>query len=140
MDGGIRLTTLRSKSCFGYLLTTFLVDMFQFWMCLAPNCGFQSCFDCRGPAHRGLTCAEQKASDKKDPLSEKWKQRNTRNCVCGRPCEKIEGCDKISCPRPPVGCGKQWCWECGEEWSRPHGKKCPHFGGTGYNSYQWGRR
>jgi hypothetical protein len=49
-----------------------------------------------------LSCAEYKASIRgraeQDELSEKWLEKYTMACFCGRWCEKTDGCDHITCP------------------------------------------
>jgi hypothetical protein len=128
-----------SPGLFGRVLTILSVGASAFWQCVAPHCGFQSCFDCRSEAHHGYTCAQYEALKKDgsedNTASEIWKAKYTKKCFCGRPVEKKEGCDHITCPPPPIGCGKDWCWECRVDWSLPHERTCRHRG-TGYG-YRW---
>jgi hypothetical protein len=84
---------------------------------------------CRTPAHLPLTCAEHKAATDPETIaneakSKKWLDSNTMVCVCGRWCEKIDGCDHMTCVRP-IGCGAEWCWLCRADYKdiRAHGNR-----------------
>jgi|SRR5277367_41815 len=120
----------------GIALTPF-VDASSYWTC--STCSFRSCFSCRTPAHLPLNCAQHKASlanqrSIQESLSINWLNANTVVCDCGRWCQKINGCDHITCPSRPIGCGAQWCWKCRASYddinrvgNSAHRKNCPHY-------------
>ena len=111
----------------------------SFYTCIA--CGHKSCFECRGPSHLGLTCVQYKSTlarrglTNEESASIKWLNANTRTCYsCGRYCEKISGCDHMTCTPGIGGCGAEWCWTCGAKYkdirligNRAHKKHCLYY-------------
>jgi ankyrin repeat protein len=42
-------------------------------------------------------------------------------CVkCKKPIEKAEGCNHMTCKKPPIGCGHEYCIVCKGNWSKLH--------------------
>jgi hypothetical protein len=102
------------------------------------TCTYPSCSSCRSKAHLRLTCAQNKAKQnqsKEEALSAKYLALNSKECKqCGRFIEKISGCDHMTCDRQCGGCGAEWCWSCGAEYSlirklgnTAHSMKCPWY-------------
>lgn len=89
-----------------------IVASTSFYRC--ATCGFHACFTCQKPAHVTLTCRQANAERIKrehsgeEGASTRWLGTNTKQCFsCQRNCEKISGCDHITCR-----CGAEWCWLC----------------------------
>ncbi|KZT55753.1 hypothetical protein CALCODRAFT_498223 [Calocera cornea HHB12733] len=105
-------------------------------------CGFQSCAVHQLPWHKGLTCEEWEKAHGGwwDPVRRRergvrrWVGRKTRKCPgCGKDIEKQDGCDHMTC-RQPVGCGAQFCWRCGADYTlifsegnSHHKRTCKHY-------------
>ncbi|KAJ1308389.1 hypothetical protein OPQ81_004095 [Rhizoctonia solani] len=89
------------------------------------KCGSKSCFTHESIWHEGKTCAEytEELLSKANVIpgrvlesrkSETWIKSNTKKCPgkgCGRPIQKNDGCDHMTC-RKPAGCGQEFCWVC----------------------------
>ncbi|GER45920.1 RING/U-box superfamily protein [Striga asiatica] len=77
------------------------------------GCGHRMCFGCGDEIHSPVDCrtvgkwAEKNGSEAENV---KWIQAYTKPCPkCGRPIEKNQGCNVMTC-RPP--CHFQFCWLC----------------------------
>lgn len=100
----------------------------NFTMCLGPGCDsgqihetggdlpimtctichFKTCFTHKMPWHAGQTCADYDAERKErmeqEAASEQLILRTTKRCPnpeCGHAIEKNEGCDHMTCKKPP---------------------------------------
>lgn len=84
--------------------------------CLDPECGKVTCRWCKEPDHRPLRCEEVEKDGEvriRTFLEEHVAEGVMKRCPnpkCRKPCEKIEGCNHITCP-----CGTHSCYLCGEK-------------------------
>jgi hypothetical protein len=91
---------------------------------LVCKCGEIMCFNCSSKWHDGKTCNEVI-----DLEYENYRLKmNIMNCPkCKSRIEKISGCNHMSCSR----CYYEFCWICGEKYSRRHFKNYNIFGCPG---------
>eukprot|EP00931_Biecheleriopsis_adriatica_P052984 TRINITY_DN30921_c0_g1_i1.p1 TRINITY_DN30921_c0_g1~~TRINITY_DN30921_c0_g1_i1.p1 ORF type:complete len:559 (-),score=100.35 TRINITY_DN30921_c0_g1_i1:63-1679(-) len=101
--------------------------------CLDPGCGKVSCRWCRQDEHSPLRCDQvEKDGETKIRtfLEERMSAAALKRCPnpkCGKPYERIEGCNHMRCP-----CGTHSCYLCGKELDkkRPYDHyKDGHLGG-----------
>lgn len=96
---------------------------------LICKCGEAMCFNCSMGWHEGKTCNEII-----DLEYENYKLKmNMMDCPkCKSRIEKISGCNHMSCTR----CHYEFCWICGEKYTRRHYKNYNIFGCPGlmYNN------
>ena len=97
------------------------------------SCHEKSCYTHDVPWHYGKTCAEFSNEIKPLELSfEEYKKDNAKECPnCGKPIEKNEGCDHLTCETGAGGCGYEFCWICFADYdlirkndNSFHDKKC----------------
>jgi IBR domain, a half RING-finger domain len=93
-------------------------------LCLISYCQCCSRIWSRGRvAHTGLTCREyaaQLASLSPDSAEEWVERAGAQRCRrCHAAIEKNEGCRHMTCR-----CGYEFCWTCGQEWTRSHWMVC----------------
>jgi hypothetical protein len=115
------------------------LDTISFYSC--STCRTYCCFKCRNLAHRNLSCEQYRMSlitqqhSGEEAASHRWMSKYTKTCgSCGRLCEKISGCDHITCPLGSGGCGAEWCWECGANYpeirrvgNTAHQRSCKYY-------------
>lgn len=96
---------------------------------LICKCGEILCFNCSSRWHEGKTCNEII-----DQEYENYRLKmNMMECPkCKSRIEKISGCNHMSCTR----CHYEFCWICGEKYTRRHYKNYNIFGCPGlmYNN------
>jgi ariadne-1 len=75
-----------------------------------PTCKKKFCLNCRAPYHRGQTCKEFQAGNKRDRDFEAYaKGQKLKQCpFCTQWVEKSAGCDHMKCK-----CGRDFCYQCG---------------------------
>jgi len=81
--------------------------------CPLESCRYESCRDCKGAAHKNLTCAEAKQT-KSDIRRRRMEEdmtaallRTCPNPMCRKPMIKDGGCNKLTC-----SCGWHMCNVC----------------------------
>lgn len=96
-----------------------------------PSCHITSCQVCgkvwtRGVVdHTGISCAAYanalQHTGTEEAAFAKYKSDHTvQDCPrCGAEIEKTEGCNHMTCR-----CGHEFCWVCGEMWTRRHSYQC----------------
>jgi len=88
------------------------------------RCGHKFCFKCKEEAHRPASCASVRKWQLKNTSESEnvnWMIANTKNCSkCGRPIEKNQGCNHMTCDPRSGGCGHEFCWLCLGDWKN-HG-------------------
>ncbi|CAE6451881.1 unnamed protein product [Rhizoctonia solani] len=94
-------------------------------------CHTKSCLLHQVPWHEGFTC-EEYTVDQETFANQEYLTRHTKRCpskTCGRPIEKISGCDRMTCR-----CGHQFCWACladyvpiSREGNHRHNSSCTHY-------------
>ncbi|KAH6667617.1 hypothetical protein B0J14DRAFT_489716 [Halenospora varia] len=87
------------------------------------TCSFKTCYTHKMPWHEGLTCSQFDESRQdlvaQEAASTQYLNQNTKICPniqCGLRCEKISGCDHMTCHR----CRHEFCWECFAPYERIH--------------------
>ncbi|CUA70408.1 putative E3 ubiquitin-protein ligase rbrA [Rhizoctonia solani] len=111
------------------------------------KCGSRTCFTHDAVWHEGKTCAEYTAElvakanavparALESKKSETWIKSHTKQCPgegCGRPIQKNDGCDHMTC-RKPAGCGQEFCWVClapygpiREKGNKEHKSSCRYY-------------
>lgn len=87
------------------------------------QCGNVFCFRCKEDLHPPAPCdIVQKwlTEVRKDEANLRWISINTKICpFCKKPVERSEGCNYMMC-KPPGGCGKAFCYVCGNPWEPDH--------------------
>ncbi|MDP2438546.1 MAG: IBR domain-containing protein [archaeon] len=79
--------------------------------CRLPFHGRQSCRSAEKARQRSLTQAQRDAE--RESTAEI--SRNSKPCPsCGTRVSRDGGCAHMHCPNPPVGCGGEFCYLCGE--------------------------
>ena len=94
------------------------------------RCGHKFCFRCKEEAHRPASCADVRKWHLKNTSESEnvnWMLANTKDCSkCGRPIEKNQGCNHMTCDKRSGGCGHEFCWLCMGDWSS-HGSATGGF-------------
>ena len=95
-------------------------------VCRNPECGRDSCRLCQEPNHVPLRCDEVKDGEtERKRIEEQLSEAMMRECwKCKVKYFKLEGCNKMTCPRP--GCGAKMCYLC-----KQPVKDYTHFYGQG---------
>ncbi|KAH7322121.1 hypothetical protein B0J17DRAFT_251345 [Rhizoctonia solani] len=101
------------------------------------HCHTQSCFFHKVPWHQGLTC-EEYTVEREHNANEEYLTTHTKPCpspTCGRPIEKVSGCDHMTCR-----CRHRFCWSCMADYSQilqhgthRHDPSCRHYLPLGTN-------
>jgi hypothetical protein len=82
---------------------------------------------CNDAAHAPLACELRETWRQIQidaGLRSSWVEGHTKHCPnCDRRIEKNDGCNHMTCPAKPIGCGYQFCWICGWKW--PHDSEHP---------------
>mmetsp|Transcript_37189 Transcript_37189/g.57756 ORF Transcript_37189/g.57756 Transcript_37189/m.57756 type:complete len:840 (+) Transcript_37189:45-2564(+) len=93
------------------------------------TCQNLTCFSCGSPWHPGFVCA-----DARDVLVDVWAEScDAARCPrCQTMIERLAGCNHMTCRRGFGGCGYEFCWLCGSEYTPGHfGRgRCVQYGGT----------
>lgn len=99
-------------------------------LCVCPACNTRFCSKCSRDYHPGVDC--EGASH--DPEFARWlasQQSLVKECfACGRPVEKNQGCNHITCR-----CGKQWCWLCQLPYEHGHFSLPSRCGGLQFAAF-----
>ena len=86
---------------------------------LCPGCAKSWCYFCYGPAHPGLSCAENRDGDVHfNRWTKDWdktnNQQNAFKCPqCKVPTQRDGGCPSMACTK----CSCYWCYNCGQSLS-----------------------
>ncbi|CAN6373458.1 unnamed protein product [Urochloa humidicola] len=82
------------------------------------DCNNGFCWSCGEEAHRPVSCDTVRAwlaLNISEAETAKWILTNTKSCPsCGRPIEKNQGCNHMTCSDP---CRHQFCWLCLDPWN-----------------------
>jgi ariadne-1 len=85
-------------------------------------CGFVSCNACNSESHEPASCEDAKNWDIKNSSESencKWILLHTKPCPnCGKPIEKNQGCNHMTCQKGGGGCGHHFCWICLIDWKK----------------------
>jgi len=99
-------------------------------------------FFCSCEDHKPVNCELLKSWEQKnqsDDESQRLVRILAKPCPhCGRLIERNQGCNHMTCRG---GCGKEWCWMCGQDWMSIHGSGGGLTGGYySCNKYQESNR
>ena len=95
------------------------------------KCTYVYCFKCGKEDHRPCDCkraSDWQSKNKSESENTRWILLYTKMCPkCGRPIEKNQGCNHMTCKHK--GCGLEFCWLCLEDWKQHQGThyKCNKY-------------
>ena len=97
-------------------------------VCRNPECGRESCRQCREPNHVPLRCEEVEKDEEmaeRKRIEEKLTAAMMRKCWrCGVKYTRVLGCNRMTCPK----CGATMCYICRKPNGGPGSCPCPETG------------